>query len=79
MPLSARIALAFALSLAAASALQQTLMLIYDNGAEPRALPPLGICVVLIAMLMVFYVLPPSALAVPIHWLLLRGATTAPA
>jgi len=132
MPLSARIALAFALSLAAASALQQTLMLIYDNGAEPRALPPLGICVVLIAivfglvlwlrpsaigwtaiillaimlmlggviyhlgvndlrpgvggnigyliaMLMVFYVLPPSALAVPIHWLLLRGARTAPA
>jgi di/tricarboxylate transporter len=50
MPLSARIALAFALSLAAASALQQTLMLIYDNGAEPRALPPLGICVVLIAI-----------------------------
>ena len=33
----------------------------------------------LIAMLMVFYVLPPSALAVPIHWLLLRGARTAPA
>lgn len=132
MPPFARIALAFALSLAAAGALQQALMLAFDNGAQPWALPPLGICVVLItivfglvlwlrpaaigwaaiimlavmlvfggviyhlgvndlrpgvggnigyliAMLVVFYVLPPSAFAVPIHWLLLRGARTAPA
>jgi len=131
MPLSARIALAFALSLAAASALQQALMLAFDNGAQPWALPPLGICILLIAivfglvlwlrplaigwtaaimlvamlalggviynfgvndlrpgvggnigyliaMLVVFYVLPPSALAVPIHWLLLRGARSVP-
>jgi len=131
MPLSARVALAFALSLAAAGAVQQALMSAYDSGTAPWALPPIGICILLItivfglvlwrrpsaigltaiimlavmlmlggviynfgvndlrpgvggnigyliAMLVVFYVLPPSALAVPIHWLLLRGARNMP-
>ena len=32
----------------------------------------------LIAMLVVFYFLLPSAIAVPIHWLLLRGAVKPP-
>jgi hypothetical protein len=131
MPLVIRFALAFALSLAAAGVTQQALLWRYDNGVQPWALPPLGISILLIAivfglvlwlrpsaigwtaaillaamlvlgvmiyrfgvsdlrpgvggnigylmaMLMVFYVLPPAALAVLIHWLVLRGTRTAP-
>ena len=131
MPLPARIALAFALSLAAGGAVQQAIMHAYDSGAAPWALAPLGVCILLvtivfgvvlwrrpaaigrtaaimlaamlvfgvavysfgvndlrpgiggnigylIAMLVVFYFLLPSALAVPIHWLVLRGARNAP-
>jgi len=127
MPLPARIALAFALSLAAAGAVQQAIMHAYDSGAAPWALVPLGVCILLvtivfgvvlwrrpsaigwtaaimlvamlvfgvvvysfgvndlrpgiggnigylIAMLVVFDFLLPSAVAVPIHWLLLRAA-----
>jgi hypothetical protein len=132
MPLHIRFALAFALSLAAAATLQQALLWAFDNGVTPWALPPLGICIVLIAivfgvvswcrpsalgwtaaimlavmlafgvmvyrlgvndlrpgvggnigyliaMLVVFYVLPPAALAVPVHWLVLRASRTPPA
>jgi hypothetical protein len=131
MPLPARVALAFALSLAAGGAVQQALMVAYDSGAAPGALAPLGGCILLvtivfgvvlwrrpaaigwtaaimlaamlvfgvavysfgvndlrpgiggnigylIAMLVVFDFLLPSALAVPIHWLLLRGARNMP-
>jgi hypothetical protein len=131
MPLPARLALAFALSLAAGGAVQQALMVAYDSGAAPGALAPLGGCILLvtivfgvvlwrrpaaigwtaaimldamlvfgvavysfgvndlrpgiggnigylIAMLVVFDFLLPSALAVPIHWLLLRGARNVP-
>jgi hypothetical protein len=131
MPLPARVALAFALSLAAGGAVQQALMVAYESGAAPGALAPLGGCILLvtivfgvvlwrrpaaigwtaaimlaamlvfgvavysfgvndlrpgiggnigylIAMLVVFDFLLPSALAVPIHWLLLRGARNVP-
>jgi hypothetical protein len=127
MPLHIRFAFAFALSLAAAGAIQQAMMWRYDNGVEPWALAPLGVCILLIgivfgivlwrrpsaigwtaaimlaamlafgvlvyrfgvndlrpdvggnigyliAMLVVFDVLLPSAIAVPIHWFLLRAA-----
>ena len=127
MPLPARIALAFALSLAAGGAVQQAIMWAYDSATAAWALAPLGACILLvtivfgvvlwrrpaaigwtavimfaamlvfgvavtsfgvndlrpgiggnigylIAMLVVFDFLLPSAVAVPIHWLLLRAA-----
>ena len=131
MPLPVRIALAFALSLAAGGAVQQAIMLVDDGAAAPWALAPLGACILLvtavfgvvlwrrpaaigwtaaimftamlvfgvavtsfgvndlrpdiggniiylIAMLVVFDFLLPSAVAVPIHWLLLRAAVKPP-
>jgi hypothetical protein len=126
MTIAVRFAIALALSLAVGGAIQQWIMMTFDSGGAPDALPPLGVCILLItavfglvmwrrasaiglaaaiilavmlvfgvavyafgvnvrraglggnisylmAMLVVFYFLLPTALAVPIHWLMLRG------
>ncbi len=130
MNIYTRFALAFALSLAISSGVQQWLLATYERGPNLEVFVPLGVCILLItalfslllsqwpracgwvaavmlaamlafgvvmnhvgvnsvspgvgstvvygvAMVVVSYFLIPSAFAVPVHWLLLRGAPRA--